>query len=215
MCPGKKLTTTIPDQLERKTITVIQSPPRPASEDDSAGSTGPAEVADSARGDGSARPVDSAVVANLAGEWRLGKGGRPGSSGRPSQDCRLGKGCRPSRGWRLGKGGRPGSSGRPSQDCRLGKGCRPSRTERSSSCDSSRVADSSSTSTGSGAILWGQDGSVIFPSLPRRINQANLLDFMSMMTVMQVPRIQTDLQWREDSLTYHHQRTEPENLRPL
>ena len=30
-----------------------------------------------------------------------------------------------------------------------------------------------------------EDGSLIFPSLPRRINQASLLDFMSMMTLMQ------------------------------
>ena len=58
------LTSTVPDQPERRTITVIQSPPHPATVDDSAGSTGPAEVADSARGDGPARPEDSAVVAD-------------------------------------------------------------------------------------------------------------------------------------------------------
>ena len=60
------LTTTVVDQPERRTITVIQSPARPASEDDSAGVTGLAEVTDSATGDDSARPADSAVVANPA-----------------------------------------------------------------------------------------------------------------------------------------------------
>ena len=30
-----------------------------------------------------------------------------------------------------------------------------------------------------------EDGSLFFPSLPRRINQASLLDFMFMMTLMQ------------------------------
>ena len=33
--------------------------------------------------------------------------------------------------------------------------------------------------------MASEDGSVTFPSLPRRINQASLLDFMSMMTLMQ------------------------------
>ena len=56
------LTTTVPDQPARRIITVIRSTSRPAYEDILAGSTGPAEVAHTARGDGSARPVDSAVV---------------------------------------------------------------------------------------------------------------------------------------------------------
>ena len=30
-----------------------------------------------------------------------------------------------------------------------------------------------------------EDGSLIFPSFPRQINQASLLDFMSLMTLMQ------------------------------
>ena len=57
------LTTAVPEQPEKRTITVIQSPACPASDDDSADVTGPAEAADSA-GDDSARLADSAVVAD-------------------------------------------------------------------------------------------------------------------------------------------------------
>ena len=38
---------------------------------------------------------------------------------------------------------------------------------------------------GQNSVMLSEYGSVIFPSLPRWINQASLLDFMSMMTLMQ------------------------------
>ena len=66
-----ELSHVIPEPPEKRTITVIQSPPRLAEEDDSAGGTGPtgsAEVADSAEVQDSAGVDEPAVVKDSAGD---------------------------------------------------------------------------------------------------------------------------------------------------
>ena len=60
-----ELSTAVPEAHEKRTITVIQSPPRPAPDDDSAGVMGPAETADS--DEDSSRPADPADDDDLVG----------------------------------------------------------------------------------------------------------------------------------------------------
>ena len=147
------MTTTVPDQPERRTITVIQSPPGPASEDDWAGSTGPAEVADSAQDDGSARPVDSSVVADPAGGDDSAGVADPAAVGGQARTADSARIADPA-GQNVPAVVTPAGSQTPAQQ--------PQDQEPSS-----------------------EEGCGIFPLLPRRINQANPLDFMSIMTVMQ------------------------------
>ena len=158
------LTTTVPDQPERRTIIVIQSPARPASEDDSKGVTGPAEAADLATGEDSARLADSAVVADPAEE----------------DDSAV--------------------VADPAEDDDSAGGADPAERDDSAAADSARGAGPAGQSApavmtptrsqtpvqqGRDPEFSSEDGSVIFPSLPRLINQTSLLDFLSMMTLMQ------------------------------
>ena len=156
------LTTAVPEQPEKRTITVFQSPARPASDDDSAEVTGPAEAADSA-GEDSARQAYSAVVAD------------------PTED--------------------DDSAGvaDPAEDADSAGDAHPAEQEDSAAVDSAGGADSARqkvpavttparsqtpSQQGRDSKFASEDGSSIFPSLPRQINQASLLDFMSMMTLM-------------------------------
>ena len=104
MCPEERLTltTAVPDQPERRTITVIQSPAHPASQDDG-------------KCDGPSRGC------RLSYRWRLGKACRLGSCCRPGRGWRLRRGCRPGKTWqlgscRLGKGSQPSRTEGSSSD---------------------------------------------------------------------------------------------------
>ena len=124
------MTSTFPEQLERRTITVIQFSVQSASVDDSA--DWPGKGCRPSKGCQLGKGWRLGNGCQLGKECRLGKSCRPGRAGRPRWDCRLGKDCRSSR------------------ECRSSKGCRSS-----SSYQHSRLACPGTTVPGSGSSIWG------------------------------------------------------------
>ena len=136
--------------------------------------TGLAEAADS--GDDSARPSNSAVVADPAEDEDSA------DVAEPAEDDD----------W--------AGEADPAEDDDSAGDADPVEREDSAAADSAGGAGPAGQGTPAGttparsqtpdqqgqdSVMMSEDGSVIFPSLPRRINQASLLDFMSMMTLMQ------------------------------
>ena len=145
----------VSEQMKQRTITVIQSPVQPESVADAARSADLAKVAKSARSADSAIADNSAKVADPA---------RSADTARAAYSAKV--------------------------------------VDQTGNADSARVADPAGDAipaavpnpAGSDTPAHqsmdqgpGSDDSslLIFPSLPRQINQAGLLDFMSMMTLMQ------------------------------
>ena len=162
-----ELSTAVLEPPEKRTITVIQSPARPVADEDSAGVTAPAdsampsdsaEVADSAEDQDSAGVDEPAVVDDLAGDADPAQ--EEDSAGVADSADREDSAAADSAG-----GADPVGQGTPARTT-------PARSQ-------------TPDQQGQDSTMISEDGSVIFPSLPRRINQANLLDFISMMTLMQ------------------------------
>ena len=195
-----QLSPSAPEKTEKRTITVIPSPPRPAHTDDLAGMTGPvdsAALADSAALDDSAGvtgPADLVEADDSAGYESAGGLGSEVdepeivydsatvADSAQHQDPAAANSARP-----------PNSAGNDSalpQDSAGDDSVQPKVSARD---DSARDAGPAAQGTPAGnAPVDRQDASIvsdvsslIFPSMPRRINQETLLDFLSMWTLMQ------------------------------
>ena len=155
-----ELTTAVLDPPEKRTITVISSPARPTADDDSAGVTAPTDSArpsDSAEDEDSAGVDEPAVVDNLAGDADSSEEEDSAGDADPAD---------PKDSAAADSAGGAGPVGQ----------CAPAGTTPARSQTPEQQGHDSG--------MLSEDGSVIFTLLPRRINQASLLDFMSMMTLM-------------------------------
>ena len=173
-----QLSPVTPQATEKRTITVIPSLPRPAGLDGSAGVTGRTDSATLADSAGVTGPTDSAEAQDSAGDESAGDHDLAVADEPEIVDDSAGV-------------------------------ADPAQEQEQAGADSAQPQDSAvdDSAKGDGPVAQGtpagttpaagQDTSMVsdvsrllFPSLPRNINQATLLDFMSMMTLMQ---------WRMDS----------------
>ena len=158
-----ELTTVVPKPPEKRTITVIQSPARPAADDDSAGVTGLAGVTGPAEDEDSVGVTGPAGVTSPADEDSAGVA-------QPTEDDDSAGDADPaeredSPAAHSAGGASPAGQGTPA-------GTTPARSQ-------------TPDQQGQDSVMLSEDGSMFFPSVPRRINQTSLLAFMSMMTLMQ------------------------------
>ena len=194
-----QLSPAVPQKTEKRTITVIPSPPRPAHTADSAGVTGPADwaaLADSAALDDSAGvtgPADSAEADDSAGYESAGGLGSEVDEPEIVYDSATVADSAQHQDPAAADSARPqNSAGDDSalpQDPAGDDSTQPQVSARDNSARDDRPA-AQGTPAGN-ATVDRQDASIvsdvsslIFPSMPRRINQETLLDFMSMWTLM-------------------------------
>ena len=162
-----ELSTAVPEAHEKRTITVIQSPPRPAPDEDSAGVTGPAETADS--DEDSSRPADPADDDGLV------VGAEPAGEDDSAVDAVLAE-------EEDSAGVADQADHEDSAPADSAGGTDPAGQQTPAETTPARAQ--TPDQTGQDSMMF-EDGSLIFPSFPRHINQASLLDFMSLMTLMQ------------------------------
>ena len=172
-----------PQQTEKRTITVIPSPPRPAQTDDSACVTGPADSAALADSAGVTGPTDSAEAQDSAGYKSAGDLGSEVEEPEIVYDSTavadLAQDQDPA----------GADSARPQNSA----GDDSAHPQDSAGDDSARCDGSAAQGTPAGTTpvprqdtsMVSDVSSLMFPSLPRNINQVTLVNFMSMWTLMQ------------------------------
>ena len=168
-----QLSPVVPQATEKRTITVILSPPRPARMDDPTGVTGPTDSAALADSAGVTGPTDSAEVHDSTGDESAGNHNSAADDEPEIVDDSAGVAD-------------PAQEQDPA-------GADSAQTQNSAVDDSARGDEPVAQGTPAGttpdavqdASTVSDVSSLLFPSLPRSINQANLLDFMSMMTLLQ------------------------------
>ena len=165
-----ELSPVVPQPPERRTVIVIQSPPRPAGRDDSTGVTGPTdstEVADSA---GVMGPADSAADHDSAGDGPAGDHDSAGDEPAVVDDS--------------------AGVADPAQEEDSAGVANSADQQDSAVDDSARNAGPVAQGTPAGmtpvrdvtpdqqgdTTMVSEASSLLFPSLPRQINQTSLLD---------------------------------------